>query len=489
MAQSYSCRIVKKVLGIHPLMVKICGCAFFCMLLPLYFNLTDNADSFINMPQFQLFKILVQVGILMGGIVFVIIGLLLKMPVGLRFSTVVIGSAGCIVSILLLGVAFFLNDSNPVIYAAGLIFGLCLDIVFLAWSLCVKSASIKSLLLNCSVCCIASVLVNILLSQLTIIIVGIVYIFICFFALLPILVKAAGGQLSFPLYEGTSGLNEDLGLLLRRTSLRDMLFVLFSSLTGLLLFVVLSNSQQQVIFQSGPTITSLSIAVSAFLVAVFSQISSKPVLPFIYQVLFPALAGFLIVLDSFVVGSTMFGVGAFGVFFYFSLIAVFTIAFLVAVNGKGEFSSFLVIGFSMSLLSVAALLGSYLPRSGLDGSSRGSILLVACTCYFVVILFSPIVQAWRDRQNDDVDTSIQKAEQKDYTRYCEMLAERNHFSQRESEVFYYVGRGYNASYIAKALYISNSTVRTHLQNIYRKMGVSSKTDILKIIEMLSDSDA
>jgi pimeloyl-ACP methyl ester carboxylesterase/DNA-binding CsgD family transcriptional regulator len=54
-------------------------------------------------------------------------------------------------------------------------------------------------------------------------------------------------------------------------------------------------------------------------------------------------------------------------------------------------------------------------------------------------------------------------------------------SEREDEVLRWVGRGKGNAEIATALYISESTVRKHLQNAYRKLGVSSRTEAVALL--------
>jgi len=54
-------------------------------------------------------------------------------------------------------------------------------------------------------------------------------------------------------------------------------------------------------------------------------------------------------------------------------------------------------------------------------------------------------------------------------------------SVREDEILRWVGRGKGNAEIATALYISESTVRKHLQNAYRKLGVSSRTAALALL--------
>lgn len=44
------------------------------------------------------------------------------------------------------------------------------------------------------------------------------------------------------------------------------------------------------------------------------------------------------------------------------------------------------------------------------------------------------------------------------------------------------GRGHSYVYIGKLLYVSESTVRTHVHHIYDKLGVSSREEMFQLID-------
>jgi DNA-binding CsgD family transcriptional regulator len=54
-------------------------------------------------------------------------------------------------------------------------------------------------------------------------------------------------------------------------------------------------------------------------------------------------------------------------------------------------------------------------------------------------------------------------------------------SARERDVLHWVARGKTNAEIATALYITESTVRKHLQNSYMKLGVSSRTAAVALL--------
>lgn len=61
-------------------------------------------------------------------------------------------------------------------------------------------------------------------------------------------------------------------------------------------------------------------------------------------------------------------------------------------------------------------------------------------------------------------------------------AERYGLSARETEVFALLARGRNRTYISKTLFVSDNTTRTHMKNIYRKLGVHSQQELIDLVE-------
>ena len=70
-----------------------------------------------------------------------------------------------------------------------------------------------------------------------------------------------------------------------------------------------------------------------------------------------------------------------------------------------------------------------------------------------------------------------------FEKRCDDLAQKFGLSPREREIIAFLGRGHTSAYVAKSLIISESTVYTHTRNIYRKLGMGSKEEI---IQALSD---
>ena len=54
---------------------------------------------------------------------------------------------------------------------------------------------------------------------------------------------------------------------------------------------------------------------------------------------------------------------------------------------------------------------------------------------------------------------------------------RYNLTEREHDVMKYIAKGYDNKQICDKLFISNSTLRTHLNSVYKKFSVSNKNII------------
>ena len=57
---------------------------------------------------------------------------------------------------------------------------------------------------------------------------------------------------------------------------------------------------------------------------------------------------------------------------------------------------------------------------------------------------------------------------------------------REAEILLLTARGHSSTFIAEQLFISASTVRFHQQNIYRKLDVHSRQELLALVNEEND---
>ncbi len=62
------------------------------------------------------------------------------------------------------------------------------------------------------------------------------------------------------------------------------------------------------------------------------------------------------------------------------------------------------------------------------------------------------------------------------------MCEEYGLSPREREIFPSIAKGRNAECIQNAFVISGHTAKTHISNIYRKLGVHSLQELLDIVD-------
>ena len=65
---------------------------------------------------------------------------------------------------------------------------------------------------------------------------------------------------------------------------------------------------------------------------------------------------------------------------------------------------------------------------------------------------------------------------------CRELVNSHRLSPREEEVALLLARGHTRASIAKKLFVSENTVRAHVKNIYAKLGIHSKQQLIDLIE-------
>jgi DNA-binding CsgD family transcriptional regulator len=62
------------------------------------------------------------------------------------------------------------------------------------------------------------------------------------------------------------------------------------------------------------------------------------------------------------------------------------------------------------------------------------------------------------------------------------MADDRNLTQREIEVALLIATGRSKAVIAKKLFVSENTVRTHAKNAYAKLGVHSKQQLMDVLE-------
>jgi DNA-binding CsgD family transcriptional regulator len=65
---------------------------------------------------------------------------------------------------------------------------------------------------------------------------------------------------------------------------------------------------------------------------------------------------------------------------------------------------------------------------------------------------------------------------------CSLIAKQYQLSKRETDVLVLLSKGYSSTKIQSELYISAGTVNYHTRNIYTKLDVHSKQEVIGMVE-------
>lgn len=158
---------------------------------------------------------------------------------------------------------------------------------------------------------------------------------------------------------------------------------------------------------------------------------------------------------------------------------------LVSRSGRSSFevlcrSCFIEWGF----LAVGFMLASFFASQEIEGIGMPGMVLVLAMCGIVLTIingfvFTP-VNSMRIIEAREGDAGEERLES-----FCAVIAEQHNLSGRESEIMLYLASGRSVPYIQEKLTLSQSTVKTHVRNIYRKLSIDNKQALLDMIEEIS----
>lgn len=127
-------------------------------------------------------------------------------------------------------------------------------------------------------------------------------------------------------------------------------------------------------------------------------------------------------------------------------------------------------------------LGSFISNHLLLGTSENTIILVCIYLTLIVMVFlindkSATQAEILSGLSDKVDRGNENA----LKAKAVELASRHDLTPRETEILELLAMGRTRTYIASQLYISENTVKGHIKNIYSKLGIHSKQELLDVI--------
>lgn len=313
-------------------------------------------------------------------------------------------------------------------------------------------------------------------------------------------VKAMGGKLDRGIDVDGHGSDRELGYLVgsmsssptgAKTSTREMVSnvrrmasVAALPFVGLLVFAFVMGVRKFMVFDAF-YVETLGGIVAAVVVLPLSLLKiDRPLMSFVYQVFLPVCAIVLVVLNAFPFGTSAQWLAATLSYVFYGIIGILALSSLCAMAHAREFSPPFIYGLTVACFMVASFLGISFGSVSALSENAGPILLVISTMYFGFVVLAPLLSSWRREgvSEREVRREGGGGSQSELSQRIEATAARFELSPREAETLSYLGRGHGIVFIAKTLVISESTVRTHVKSIYRKLDVSSREELLELID-------
>lgn len=361
--------------------------------------------------------------------------------------------------------------------AAGVVVGAGAAGLLLLWQRRFSRLGIRALLLNLALCCGVGSVCSLVLANLS----GVPF-FAAFFGLAAL---GSLGPLSRP-RSGSSAMPDDdklpplrleggaFGTAARLGSIAG------APLGGLVMFGLIMSMRKFSLFGSYDIELVAGIVAAALAALVCLIPLRRPFFSFGYQEFLPACALGLMVCSSFPLGNPVQIASAMLMYVVFALVGLFALASLLAVVHAGEFSASLVMGIALAGYALASgagvVLGQIIPEDYL-----GPILLATSSLYFAGLIMTAIISL---AQN--ADTSAPPAKRASVanllSQRCDQLGQQFSLSPREVEILGYLARGHNPTFVSRELVLSLSTVRTHIRNLYKKMGVGSQEELIALVD-------
>ncbi len=121
--------------------------------------------------------------------------------------------------------------------------------------------------------------------------------------------------------------------------------------------------------------------------------------------------------------------------------------------------------------------------SSLLGTESRGVVLGLVTALFLILTivavgYSLILYA---KGSETAEELAPTPEAPNLADICKTFGESHQLTPREIEVLVELAYGHSSSYIAKVLFISSNTARSHMKNIYKKLGVGSREELIEVL--------
>lgn len=270
-------------------------------------------------------------------------------------------------------------------------------------------------------------------------------------------------------------------------------------------------------FEGSGGVPHVAMTVAAIIFGVFAFVTHRaPKASTAFRIAFPIIAAMVVFVPFMSEGySRVFSTLLLLSYDFMAILITYQVA---RAANKHRVSSYELLGISSTAASAcllgALLLGYTFGQGDAQGVSASMRFLVL-GCAVIYLLAMALVFFSRDRRrkhgalrkvgaselasnaSEEVKTKARSTKEVDdaletqtpnedahpsVERICGMLAAEHKLTERETEVLAYLARGRSNTYIAEELCLSPTTVRGHIRNIYTKLDVHKRQELIDLFE-------
>ena len=290
------------------------------------------------------------------------------------------------------------------------------------------------------------------------------------------------------------------------------------ALIGLLAFAFVMGTMRALIVETFPIHIGVLLVCALVLGAFAFNHTRRPLTRTAYRSLIPMLAVLLLAVTNITSALSEDGsaVDTAVIFLLYTLAALLTLATLAAIAHADEFPSDLVFSIAFMLFCASSFAGLMCAEAMSDDATRVSTTVITTVYAFAMVLvtglrtgrasateadgsFDALFDSPHDADGAEggaggpaargpagttAGPAASPVEQRRAAieERCAQLAHSCGLTPRETQILTYLAEGHGSGYIGEALYISPNTVRTHVHNIYRKLEVASREEVLELVK-------
>lgn len=203
-----------------------------------------------------------------------------------------------------------------------------------------------------------------------------------------------------------------------------------------------------------------------------------------YEGVFPFVATGFLALPFFDWNYTVLFAGF--VYFLFSVASILMMLSSIKIANTGKVSPLFTYGIYAGsvycLMSLGSSIGTLQQIFSSFGIAQISVLSLFCVWLLAVALLFLRKRNTRHPSADEISTEERVLLTEQLRQRTEQLARTQGLSARETEVMQLVACGRDVKHIASQLFVSENTIRTHNKNIYRKLGIHSRQELLDLLD-------